>query len=505
MEKSGNIKFNFVVASFSQLLTILFAFIVPQMLINYYGPQIHGLTSVITSLLMYLTLIESGLGSASVQGLYKPLSNNDKDEINAGINAIAKFYTRVGFIFSIMIILLSIFYPIFSSNGLEYYMVFLLILISGLAQTIEYFFCSKYKILLQADKKLYIVNLVNSIGILIQGVLRIIFILFKFNIYFVQLVPAIIYIIRLLLISFYVKKNYKYLDKSVEPNYQISSKRWNVMIHQTSNLVVNNTDNIVLSNTIGYTAVSVYSVYHMVISNLSGFLTQALSNAITANFGHLLSSNDMQICKATYEEYEKLFYYLISIIFSICAVALYPFVQLYIGEVDGVQYADVWLVILFITNAVLANVRIPQLTIVTAAGHFKETQWHAMVEAIINIVVSITLVFRCGIYGVLIGTTCSFLFRDVMFVWYANRNILNRPVINTIKNMLQMILILTVAVSIGVLIVGLIDISGWMQWLIVCVITGIIAMMGTLVYICFFDKNTLIMMRKIFLSRLNSR
>ena len=156
MAINRNVKLNFVVASSSQVLTILFAFIVPKMLINYYGPQIHGLTAVISSLLMYLTLIESGLGSAAVQGLYKPLSNNHKDEINAGINAIAKFYKRIGFIFSIMIILLSTFYPIFSSNGLEYHMVFFLILISGLAQTIEYFFCSKYKILLQADKILYL-------------------------------------------------------------------------------------------------------------------------------------------------------------------------------------------------------------------------------------------------------------------------------------------------------------------------------------------------------------
>ncbi len=500
MEKNRNIKLNFVVASFSQLLTILFAFIVPKMLINYYGPQIHGLTSVITSLLMYLTLIESGLSSASVQGLYKSLSNHNKDEINAGINAIAKFYTRVGFIFSIMIILLSIFYPIFFSNDLEYYMVFLLILVSGVAQTIEYFFCSKYKILLQADKKLYIVNLVNSIGILFQGVLRITFILLKLNIYVVQLVPAIIYIIRLLLISFYVKKNYKYLDKSVEPNYQISSKRWNVMIHQTSNLVVNNTDNIVLSNMIGYTAVSVYSVYHMVISNLNGFLIQSLSNAITANFGHLLSNNDMRICEVAYEEYEKLFYYFISVIFSICAVVFYPFVKLYVGEVDGVQYADVGLVILFTTNAVLANVRIPQLTIVTAAGHFKETQWHAMVEAIINIVVSIILVSRCGIYGVLIGTTCSFLFRDVMFVWYANRRILNRPITNTINNILRMIFILVLTVSSGLLIIELIDIGNWMQWFIVCVVIGIIAIVGTFICIYVSDKNTLVKIRKVLIN-----
>ena len=158
-----------------------------------------------------------------------------------------------------------------SADGLDYWLVFTLVLISGLANTIEYFFTSKYRVLLQADKKLYVINLVNSVGILLQGILRIVFIYLKMSIFVVQLVPAIVYAVRLISISVYVNRAYSYLDRTVSPNFQVGKKRWSALIHQISNLVVNNTDNIVLSSTVGYTAVSIYGVYQMIISNISGF------------------------------------------------------------------------------------------------------------------------------------------------------------------------------------------------------------------------------------------
>ena len=282
MSKGYNVKINLFFASISQVLTLVFALVVPKLLINYYGPQIHGLTATISSLISYLTLVESGIGAASVQSLYAPLQERDYKLVNADLNAIAIFYLRIGKIFVTLVIVIATLYPFLSADGLDYWLVFTLVLISGLANTIEYFFTSKYRVLLQADKKLYVINLVNSVGILLQGILRIVFIYLKMSIFVVQLVPAIVYAVRLISISVYVNRAYSYLDRTVSPNFQVGKKRWSALIHQISNLVVNNTDNIVLSSTVGYTAVSIYGVYQMIISNISGFLSQALSNAVTA-------------------------------------------------------------------------------------------------------------------------------------------------------------------------------------------------------------------------------
>lgn len=491
MAKGKNLKVNFIVACFSQLVSVIFAFVVPKMMIGYYGPQIHGLVSTINSLISYLMLVEAGLSAASIQGLYKPIKDNDYKEINAGLNAISRFYTRVGIVFSILVIGLAVIYPLFASDGLSYHLIFILILISGIAQTIEFFMCCKYKILLQADKKIYVINFVNALGVILQGTLRILFMLMKFNIYIVQFVPAIVYIFRLFIIVNYIRKHYPYLNSSIEPNFSVSKKRWNVLIHQISNLVVNNTDSIVLSKAVGYNSVSIYSIYQMVVSNINGFLTQSLSNAITANFGHLFVDDNYEERLQAYEQYERVYYYIISIIFSGLSISLYPFVDLYIGNVNGIQYADYRLVVLFVVNALLCNIRIPQLTIVTASGHFKETQWHAITEAVCNIVVSIALVNKLGIYGVLIGTTCSYLVRDVMFILYVNKKILYRRVKYSIINIIRMLAIYATNTFCGLLLVKIIVVDNWTKWAIITLSVVVIGIIITGIYLLIFDRKTL--------------
>lgn len=43
-----------------------------------------------------LMLVETGLASASIQGLYKPLKEREYEKINAGLNAISQFYLSDG-------------------------------------------------------------------------------------------------------------------------------------------------------------------------------------------------------------------------------------------------------------------------------------------------------------------------------------------------------------------------------------------------------------------------
>ena len=50
-------------------------------------------------------------------------------------------------------------------------------------------------------------------------------------------------------------------------------------------------------------------------------------------------------------------------------------------------YVDVKLAVLFMLIGFANNIRIPCLTMINAAGHFKETQWRAILEAVINITV----------------------------------------------------------------------------------------------------------------------
>ena len=58
------------------------------------------------------------------------------------------------------------------------------------------------------------------------------------------------------------------------------------------------------------------------------------------------------------------------------------------------------------------------------AGHFKETQKSSVVEMVMNIVISLVAVYFIGIYGVVIGSIVSTLYKGISVTNYANKIIL---------------------------------------------------------------------------------
>ena len=73
---------------------------------------------------------------------------------------------------------------------------------------------------------------------------------------------------------------------------------------------------------------------------------------------------------------------------------------------------------------------------VLAAGHYKQTQWSAIIEATINVVVSILFVFYFGLVGVAIGTLVAMIYRTLYLAIYLKKNILYRKLHHFIKHII---------------------------------------------------------------------
>jgi peptidoglycan biosynthesis protein MviN/MurJ (putative lipid II flippase) len=67
------------------------------------------------------------------------------------------------------------------------------------------------------------------------------------------------------------------------------------------------------------------------------------------------------------------------------------------------------------------------------SGKFQETRSHAIIEMIINIVVSVVAILIWGICGAILGTIVALLYRCTMMIYYSNKKVLNRSVFNTYK------------------------------------------------------------------------
>jgi len=225
-------------------------------------------------------------------------------------------------------------------------------------------------------------------------------------------------------ISLYIKKNYKWLNLNVKPAYGKISQSKAVLKHQMSGLVFNNTDTVLLSIFCGLSTVSVYSMYAMLFG-MVGTLLSNIGNSVTFALGQQL-----YVDKAVYEKKQDAFE-LIYITISFCLVFvaksfITPFLKLYTQGVNDISYIDRTLPIMFAAIALLENSRLSSAKTIHVAGHFSETQSHAIIEMMINIVVSIIGVIMFGLYGVIIGTIAALLFRANAMIIYANKKILNR-------------------------------------------------------------------------------
>ena len=79
---------------------------------------------------------------------------------------------------------------------------------------------------------------------------------------------------------------------------------------------------------------------------------------------------------------------------------------------------------------------------ILAAGKFKETNFGAIVEAVINIVISVILIRNYGLVGVALGTLVAILYRFIYFIYYFKNNILYKDVKKYFPNILKISLII---------------------------------------------------------------
>ena len=399
--------------------------------------------------------------------------------LNQVLNAIDHFYTVSGCLYTIAIAIIASVLPFVLSNQLPPILIVLLMIVIGASSTLECFIYSKYKVLLQADQRLFVVSVADTIMYFVRVGLQVILIWAKASIVIVMAIPAVMVIFRMMILSIYCRNNYPGLDKKVVRDNSALSKRWSAMAHQLAGLVVYNTDVTLLTLFGSLVQVSIYSVYNLVFQKLYELLTNIFSSGTLASFGQLMSENKRESLLRNYDLYEYGYYIIITFVYGVSASMILPFVSVYTKKYTDIPYVDVKLAVLFMLIGFANNIRIPCLTMINAAGHFKETQWRAILEAVINITVSLLLIKPLGMYGLLIGTICSFAYRTTDIIYYSHKHILNISCKKSVLRVLRVALVIAINVILYKLLVGKYIMNGWGEWIMYAVIASIIVLVTT--------------------------
>ena len=461
---------------FLQIVVFISGIILPRFILQAYGSSINGMITSVNQFLTYLGLAEAGVATASVVALYTPLALGRKDAVNSILSAARKFYNRSGVLFLSLTAVLVFIYPFFISGQLDNSLVRWMIVVLAGSTLVDYFFLGKYRVLLMANQEGYVVALIQSAGTVANMVVSIGLIYAGASVLAVKAVATGVYVLRLFLVKAYAKKKYPDLDFHAQPAEGALKQKNAALFHQVVTIIVNNTDTTILTICLGSRSlleVSVYGIYMLVVNAVNQLLT-SFSNGLTAGFGEVIARREEETLKKSYSDYEYMFFLIFFVVVACMGVLLIPFISVYTIDMKDVQYVRPVIAVLFTLLVFLQNVRIPGLTIICAAGHYKETRYQAGLEAAINIVVSLALVWSMGMTGVLLGTVCSYGYRSFEIILYTNRHLIPGTAKTAFSRIIRNLVVTAVLISAGIWLIPQ-NMTSFINWFIYAVAAGVVS------------------------------
>lgn len=430
MSKQKNSMNNLIWGIVGNIITSAVAIIIPRLFIVNYGSEVNGLLSSIRQIYVYLALLEVGVGTASEVALYGPIGKGDHASANRILAATDRYYKKIGFLYAVCVVILGFVYPLLLDTTIPHITCCLIIILQGSGSVISYLVQGKYNMLLRVDNRNYVTTNLTTVTTVLTDITRIILLMNGKNIVAVQTTYLVFNFVKMIYVSWYIKRHYKWLDLSVEPNYQAIAQRGAVFVHQISSLVFSHTDVLILTFVCGLKTVSIYSMYATTYGMVDNIIT-ITSNSVQSALGQIYNTDRKKYIEL-HEAFETYYLALVFALLAIATIFILPFMRLYTAGAD-INYIDWKLPVLFGAYQLLSYGRVPSNMIIGFAGKFKVTQWRACLEAVINLVVSLVCVFQFGIYGVLFGTIVALIYRANDMILFANHHVLNRSAFPTYR------------------------------------------------------------------------
>jgi len=269
--KNKKVFLNIIFSVILQIITIICSFIIPKLIISNYGSSVNGLVSSITQFLAFITLLEAGFGPVIKSCLYKPIANNDKDKIIKILKSAEKIFRKISYIFILYIIVLCVILPLKLTNEFDKVFTLSLIIIISISTFFEYYLGMVYKLYLLAEQKTYVIAIIQILTLILNTITVCILVYFKQSIQVVKLASSLIFVLRPILQTIYVKKKYNINLKNENSDYKIEQK-WDGLAQHIAYVAHNNADVVILTLCGSLSQVSVYYIYSMIVNTLKNIV-----------------------------------------------------------------------------------------------------------------------------------------------------------------------------------------------------------------------------------------
>lgn len=478
--RTGKAFLNMSTSMVDQIVAIVCGLITPRLILATFGSTYNGVVSSATQFLNMINILTLGITAATRVALYKPLANNDTLAVSSIVKATKKYMRKVALAVVIYAVVLCVAYPFFSQNNLSPIQCAALIAIVSIGTFANYFFGISDMTLLQAAQATYVTNITNIIKTIANTLCVALLISLNCSIYTVKLGSSIVFFIAPAILSIYVKKRYSITTKCIPDDSGIKGRKATAF-HAIANVVHDNVSLVTLTFFADAKVISVYTVYYFVAGKIKSLL-YVFTSGMEAAFGDMWAKKEYGTLNQHFRTYEYMIFSFATVIFSCVGVLILPFVAVYTKGVNDVNYIIPSFAVLMTLAEAMYCIRQPYLTLVYSTGSFEETKWGAAIEAVINIIVSVTMVNIVGISGVVIGTLVANTFRTIQFASYVSKRILKRNILHVLYRFLWVVLTSGCIVFLSLLVTNHICFEvSWIGWILEAIIVFVIALILTLI------------------------
>lgn len=476
---------NSVILIIRSVLMLIVRIIFVRML----GKVYLGVDSLFTNILLVLSIAETGICSAINFSLYEPLSKKNYTKVSILMSFYKKLYNNLGFIVLVIGILMMPFLKFIVNEDINnLYLIFMFYL----STTVIGYFISYKDALLGADQNSYKVTFITGGAYVLMYLLRIIFLLIMPNFIIYILIQFVMILVQRVLINRYITKSYPKVNFSIDKELSKEEKKIiyksvaSLFLNKIGNYLVNGTDNIIISAfpSLGITLVGVYSNYYSVTNMTDSIINRGLSG-ITASFGDLAVNEN----KKTQEDVFDIISFISFAIYGLFTIGfvflLTPFIKLCFGASFGLD--NLTIIVICLNFYVLGIVHSLDV-IKEATGTYIQDRYANIIQAIINIVLSIVLGFKFGLFGIIFATLISYILVPLWNKPYiAYKYIFNKKPFNYYLKQLFYFFVIIVISIISYFIINLISIK---SMLVSIIVKGVIITIIYLLFISLFFYKT---------------
>lgn len=419
MNKSIYSIYNAVTALGLTLVNGLLGIITTYYIISEFGSDFNGLNSTANQIINMLLVLEGGFTMASTVALFVPLADQDMLIVNGILLATRKQFRKIGKIFCILGFFVSLIYAYAVRSDLPKVFVACVIIMAIVPQAINLYFTSSYRVLLQAQQKEYIINFFSMITIGLGHIANIIIIRGGGLMWQIRFITMIFAIGNSMLICWYVKKKYSYVNFHVMERNDLIVGADDVFVQKVTGVIYNSAPIVFLSlfPSGGTMLASVYAVYNNIFIMIKSLL-HGVIDAPRMGLGQLAVEREKEDVWNVFKQYEYISFAAIFVMVSTTCALILPFIQLYTNSLNDINYYEPVIVILMVLICAVEMVHIPSGHLINMAGKFRISRNFQMIACIVLMITIVLGGFFYGIYGMLVAILITAIVLAVLEIGY---------------------------------------------------------------------------------------